>query len=669
MELLVQVRILAGQLRLPALLLALAPSVAAGAAAALQAEPATPLHAEPTAGPPADSLPWPSPPVVRPAVRSSASTPVPARSDSLDAHRAARDAQARFERLRLQHMPRGPVGGSTPCDEVVGRFCSWYGDGGDWAPEPEPPELRRHRETLLVTLDSVGRLLPGDDWVAGQRVWYRAETGAWREALGVARRCAASGWWCDALRGLALHGSGRYEAADRAFRAALDGMEPRESRWWRFPRRAVDGEAREALEAAEAAEMDGDVEGARVLLDRFWLLADPLWLVPGNDRRTAHYARWTASMVRVGARTPYRLSWGRDLEELTVRHGWELGWEKGWPRVGAETDVMGHKHPEGRDFLPPGRALLDPASAGPGELEADRTRPRSLYAPGYAPLLLPMDGQRAVFPRGDRMAVVATQFLPEDTTRHREHQHPRPWLEPGDQAGLPDRAGLYLAPAGPSLEPDDGLAVLGDTGSAAPRLLGTEVVDPPDHGALVVEAPAGRWVLSVERWSAGTRRAGRWRQGLAWEATPPDVATLSDLLLVVAGVGPPASLGEAAAAALPTLRLPAGTRFGVVWELGGVGWRAEAPRYALALRREGGNLLQRAGRWLGILGEDEALRLSWEEEGPGEPGSVLRHLDVDPGTVEPGRYRLLLEVRLPGRGPLRSELPLEIVAGGGANAR
>jgi hypothetical protein len=495
-------------------------------------------------------------------------------------------------------------------------------------------------------------------------------------------------------------------------------MDRRESRAWRYPLRAVDGEAGEALETArEATEAGGRAEGpegpdtgrpappsaadpaeAR-LLHRFWRLADPLWLVPGNDRRSAHYARWTTSMIRVGARNPYRISWGRDLEELTVRHGWELGWERDWPRIGAETDVVGHKHPEGRDFLPPGSALLDPAGASPGELEANRTRPRSLYAPSYAPLLLPMEGQVAVFPRADRMAVVATHFLPPDTSWHRDHDHPRPWLDPGDQAGLPERAGLFLAPAGPPLAVEDGelREVGGQGGESAPgprvggippggdvsgaarpmdavahrpdpappapdgMLRRTAVVAPGRAGAFVLTGPAGRYLLSVERWSPPDRRAGRWRRGLVVDTVPPDVATLSDLLLVEGGVADPPDLETAAGRALPRSEVPSGASFGVVWEVGGTGWQPGSIRYTISLRREGGNVLERAGRWLGLLDADEPLRLSWEEGTPERPGHLLRHVELDPGVVEPGRYRLLLEVGLPGRGPLRSRREVRIL--------
>ena len=112
-----------------------------------------------------------------------------------------------------------------------------------------------------------------------------------------------------------------------------------------------------------------------------------------------------------------------------------------------------------------------------------------------------------------------------------------------------------------------------------------------------------------------------------------------------------------------------GRPFGVVWEVGGLGWRPEPLRYTVALRREGGNLLQRAGRWLGLVGEDEPLRLSWEELGPDRPAPVLRHVELDPGALEPGRYRVILEIEAEGRAPLSSERTIEVRGSPGPDAR
>lgn len=253
----------------------------------------------------------------------------------------AHEAQARFERTRLRLTPLAFGGGGRgQCDEYVGRFCTSYSEG-EWYPREEDADIGAARRKLLAELDSLQGLVPTEAWIAGQRVWYRIDGGDAEGALAAARECrAAEPGWCSALEGLALHALGRYGEALPAFDIALGRMPEEVAREWRLAERAVDGDARDIIE-------DGEEAGPEALshtLSTLWALADPLWLVDGNDRLTAHFARWTASEIRRDARNPYGLSWGDDLEELTVRHGWEIGWER--HRVGAinpSEGAIGHK--------------------------------------------------------------------------------------------------------------------------------------------------------------------------------------------------------------------------------------------------------------------------------------------------------------------------------------
>ncbi|MDX1646518.1 MAG: hypothetical protein R3304_05190, partial [Longimicrobiales bacterium] len=371
--------------------------------------------------------------------------------DSSDVASVARGAQASFERIRVRHLPRtyGSFGGS--CDEVVGRICVTFGEG-EWYPGPEASEIVDARRALIAELDSLQTLVPRDSWILGQRVWYRAEAGAWETALATARECGPEGgrsWWCLALEGFALHGLGRYGRSQAAFDEALSGMDRDRARRWSIPRWPVEGRVRDVLDEAREGEGREDAgvaeptDRVHALVERLWTLADPLYLVEGNDRRTAHLARWVASEIRSEARNPFRLRWGDDLTELTVRHGWQKGWERIPARSPSYRDqVIGHDHPLGRDYMPSAEALLAPATAEPEAMVPRLRRPRSLYAPEYAPVLLPMDGQLAVFPRGETMVVVSSHFLPADTTHHASHDHPKPWLEAAEQASMPSSMGL-----------------------------------------------------------------------------------------------------------------------------------------------------------------------------------------------------------------------------------
>ena len=560
-------------------------------------------------------------------------------ADPGDALGTARSLQAAFERARERHLPRTLGSHGGPCDEVVGRLCTWFGEG-EWYPTPEPDDLRALRAAFVSNLDSLQRLIPADSWVLGQRVWYRGEGGDWSGALGAARECGAvPSWWCAALEGLALHGLLRYAEAEGAFERALDGMDPEVALEWRVPDRAVDPHARGILDAAVTAAG----ETLEAVLDRLWWLSDPLYVVEGNDRMTAHYARWTVATLKDGARNPYRLSWARDLEELTVRHGWEIGWERSWASTpGGREGITGHKDLEGRDYLPGGRVLADPSMATSSDLTADHGRPRSLYAPPYAPVLLPMDGQLAVFPRGDRVAVVATHFLPVDTTFHADHEHPRPWMEPGDQAGLADRIGLFAVPV------DGGSRV------AAHRLGSTE-------GALMVEVPAGAWVVSAESWSPERRRAGRLRIGVERTTVPRDVATLSDLLLVSPTDVPPTSLEEALPHALGAPEIHVGQGLAITWEVAGLGLRPETLQFAVAVERTDRGLFRRIGEALRLAARPASVALSWEEPGPDRSTHHFRHLDLALPPLDPGFYAVTLTLRTAGRDDVVSRRTFRVV--------
>ncbi len=585
---------------------------------------------------------------VRAAPAAAGRTPA---ADSTRLLKRAREAQARFEWERMRLSPVARTSSREECDERVGRMCFWY-DESDRLPEPEPPGIAPLRDRLLGQLDSVGARLPGDEWVLGQRVWYRAEAGRWTDALEVARDCGPSKpWWCDALEGFALHGLGRFEEAGEAFDRALALMDSTRAGHWRALRTVVDGGVRKLLGPVPA-------DSLALRLRQLWMLADPLYLVPGNDRETAHYARRTVARVREDAHNPHGLRWGSDLEELLVRNGWEVGWER--HRVAnpvLERDgAVGYTPPQGRSYLPSGKVLSAPWLAGPKDLEADEGPAQSLYAPSYAPVLLPAEAQVAVFPRGDRFAVVATSYLPADTSSGPEGVGAPTPLDPDPLAGGPDQVGLFLVPlAG---------------GRTRSRILsgGTS-------GRFFLEAPAGRYLVSAESWSPARRRAGRLRMGLVEDSVPGDVATLSDLLLLEAWTPEPHTLEAALPYLLVSTTLESRRRIAVAWEVSGLGWRPEDVTYRLSVDRVDRGLLGRAGRWLHITGENRTLALSWSEPGPARPRPQFHWLALQLPELDPGRYEVRLEARISMRSALVSRRTFEVVrdgkapAGGGAPYR
>lgn len=208
----------------------------------------------------------------------------------------ARRAELDFERARMWIMlPGGPSG--KPCDARIGRFCYWS-DTTDTVPPAEPVGISQRRWRLLAVLDSAARTLPGDAWVAGQRVRYLLEAGLPDSAAAAAQACRAAAWWCTALEGLAWHVAQDFEDADRSFEAALQAMPEAERCRWTDLSDLLEGQQWRSYHKLSCAERQG--VNARV-----WWLAQPLWWMPGNDRRTEHYARF--AMVRLSGRRVFAL--------------------------------------------------------------------------------------------------------------------------------------------------------------------------------------------------------------------------------------------------------------------------------------------------------------------------------------------------------------------------
>jgi len=557
-----------------------------------------------------------------------------------DALSEARSAQLRFERLRRQLSPRKrfPWSGSD-CDEVVGRICLRLDDGGDWWPVPEDPALQEARGDLLHTLELAGGLTPSDPWIVGQRVAYLGEAGRWQEAEALARSCAEDlAEWCTTLVGLALHAQGRFTQSEATFREALENMEADQRRRWMDPSVLLDGTGVRFLSGAER-EGAGAYEAA---LGRVWTFSDPLYLVEGNDRLTEHWSRLTMARTRQGATNPYGMSWGRDLEEVLVRYGWEVGWERALPPPGdalAMDVAIGHHHPESRRYVPPGEALRSPESTAPSAWRISEPRAREGYAPSYAPVILPAAGELLHFPRGDRVVVVAPYALPEDTSRHASHDHP-PFGPAEELVGLPAQAGLFLL----SVQGD---AVLEARGGG-------------ERGTLMLEAPSGAYLASLEVWSPERGLAGRQRQGLVALRPPPGGPSLSDLALLDGLTDDSATLEDAA----PGFRLPGPfapeETLVIGWEIFDERQGPTVLTYRMRFEREGPGLVRRVGELLRLLRPEEPHALEWEEVAGDRHGPSFRSLSLDLPDLGEGTYRLRLEVSAQGGVPAVSERSITV---------
>jgi hypothetical protein len=583
--------------------------------------------------------------------------------DSAALQRDARAAQARFERGRVQHLPMSWGGGGMECDEVIGRMCIRFGRGSDWEPPPEAEEILTARDGLLETLEEIGREIAGDDWVLGQRVQYLGKAGRWDEAERLARTCGATPWWCSALLGYVLHHEERFPESARAFDDALEAMDPEQADEWRDLELLMDRDGRDLLRRHEGAER-------RDLEERIWTLANPLVMIPGNDRRTEHFSRHVASRLRVDARNPYNLRWGSDLAQITVRYGVEYGWERERPRwrdVGPPR-VLGRFHPRSRGFLPPGKHLGEPAALPPGEWRTDERRVRARHAPPYAPRVHSMEPQVALFRRGDSVHVIAAWEVPPS----QDHEG-ADWEPPPEGAY---RSGLFLIPVAPWPAPaSDASASSQDSSPWTERWSTADIREGEgmpsrtagtgSHGFLRTTAPHGEYVLSLETWHPGERKAWRARQGIRQEALPRGVIALSSLMLVrpMEDESVPA-LGELASRALPSAEVREGGSVGVVWEVYGLEPHERSLRFRVTVERDDRGLLRRAGEWLRVLEPEPPVVVTWSEPGPEWTGPFLRAVNLDLEALPPGEYRLRLELDPPGRTPVTAERAVRIVEGG-----
>ncbi len=590
--------------------------------------------------------------------------------DSTTLVREARSAQDRFERIRLQHLPPTWWSASGACDETVGRFCVRF-SGSDreelrerelrWVPVPEPDPIREARAALLVDLDRIAQALPGDDWVAGQRVAYHLESGDGEGALAAARGCAGDEAWCRSLEGLALHTLGRFGEAEGVFRAALALLPERERRERLDPSALVQPGSVGWVRRGSPEEREPRAEW-------FWQLVNPLVLLDGNALFTGHLARQTLARTRDNARNPHSLRWGDDLTELLVRYGevrtFREARDVGPARAMAPPSAVGYYDPAARGFIPQEGALHDPLGSTAHEWPTDLRKTRSRHViPGFY-RVFPLQATATRFPRKDSILVVVAWSLPplrpipppETNDPWMLDPTPPPPFPPGRAWG-----GVGLLP----IRIDDDLPGEGWVRVAENGVAGVE------RGFFRFTIPPGDHLLSVEVVDGEGGRAWRYREGFRGGDWDESGLILSDLLLLApdsaAPGAPPPSLDAVLPRVLGDPRIAPGM-VEVAWEVSGIPNVESELRFHLSFRREDRGPLRRAGEFLRLLRPEPPVEIRWAEgvdpdrfEGGGAP--YLRTALLDLSGIPEGEYRISLALFLPGLGTVLSSRVVEVVEG------
>ncbi|TVP74264.1 MAG: hypothetical protein EA352_11030 [Gemmatimonadales bacterium] len=494
------------------------------------------------------------------------------------------------------------------------------------------------RPAVLSQLDNLGDRRAADDWIVGQRAMLRIEHGLLEEALHVARTCQGTPWWCQELEGLVLHLLGETQAAESVFAQSLESMPPLERCFASDILFLTDELAWDRFGEPEAAQSARALAKKRYTFDRrrgysepicdewsdvthtFWWLADPFFLLPGNDRYTEHRSRivatWLMAHLQMAVpdrnvlpgRPVYRGRWFGWLRpehwEQAVRAGWPPRpyIASGWPPA-AGNDSYG--------FDPGTSALKDPLGIESEDLRHNSPTTPGRYAPRYGPVA-ELEPQVAFFRRGESVEVAAALDIERADVG----------IAPGDSV----LAGVVLA-----LGPSD------------PHVVdSTRDVGPRHHFRFRV--PDRRYLMSIEILGA-QGGAGRARFSHGAPDAASDGTGISDLLLFEWDDRVSADLGEVTPYMLGSLRTSRQRPLGLYWET-----YAPDPMgshvMSIRLVPEQRSRIRRLGERLRLVGSPEEVAFTWEEDSADRESGRAEHiLRLGLENLRVGRYTVELSVR------------------------
>jgi hypothetical protein len=381
------------------------------------------------------------------------------------------------------------------------------------------------RPDAMAALDFGAAALPGDDWVTGHRIGLHIKTGELDRALELAQACRAADWWCAALLGFVQHERGEVEASERAFDEALSRM-PEETRCAWVSEVSAFERHLGAWTQSRSEACEEHAETSRTL----WWLSNPLFMEPGNDRRTEHFSR----LVQLQFHDETLHLHGAFCHPA---HRWSVivfGFPPTRWSYAAPFDPFDRG--PGMRFVPGRDLVADPFASREEDWLLRAREPEERYAVPRWSVLHPLPAQVALFRRPGGLHVAAASEL---------RGHP---LE--GAAGLRTAIALSESPDVPPTVlpfPEPGVPGLFATSLApAPLLLSMEAVGDEDE--------AGR---------------SRWGHELA-PAAPGGLA-LSDPLLFAWEEGVEETLEAVVPRMLGTSAVRAEAELGVFWEIYGVG--------------------------------------------------------------------------------------------------
>jgi hypothetical protein len=350
------------------------------------------------------------------------------------------------------------------------------------------------------------------------------------------------------------------------------------------------------------------------LAERLWWLADPFLAIPGNERKTEHYARHVMNRILDGTRAGYAVQWGDDLRELVVRYGWSRYWSRS---PGNYMDpysgpVSGHEATPNYHFFPASLKIDSLSDIGDATWDYSDRHSVERYSPSVATTFGDFDAQLALFRRGDSVQVIAAYDLTTDTALVWPAAHTALVLQ-RDEREVPlisestEKRGWY------SLTMD-----------STPRL------------------------LSLETWNPEKKRGGRMRRGIWLAPRIPGTVSVSDVLLFDAASNPGIDLTSILPAALGSLTVSGTNKLGLYWETYGLARQDSALPVSLTLSRMSSGL-RKLVESIGLGKQSTPMSIAWRET-PAFGGIATRSVVLDLSLIPRGRYKLKLEM-IPRAGP------------------
>ncbi|HEY9226368.1 MAG TPA: hypothetical protein VIP11_06980 [Gemmatimonadaceae bacterium] len=539
--------------------------------------------------------------------------------------------------------------------------------------EPLRSGIRMARAGLIDSLERASLAVPGDAWLAGQRVRFAVDQRDSAAAFRAVADCRVSTWWCTALEGYARYEFGTAAEADSVFMLAVNALSPRDRCAWTDVSRLLDESGRSAFAGTTCEKRDS-------VLARFWWLSDPLYSERGNERRAEHYARIVMIGLRGDVPPTDRWNWqdgegGASLREMLARYGWpSQSWWSGPREDRSHYSYLGVMDDRIRaagvfttaeystdrfHTVPDWSAVADPWHARPSAWDVAAPRdgsgrpdldwwPQEHYARRNGALLSIVEQQTAILRRDDDLQLAIAADL-----RRVVWRLDRP---PADTTKI-----ALIVTRSP-----DSLRIWRQT---VPR---TDVVI---SRAAISSAPA---IVGLE---AATTEPGASTGRIRFGIAPPEPLSamrrgeiaISEPVLVRAaanGARPTSEPSAALASMLGTTRLVGVERVGVYWETYGIAANDSVDVSVRIDRLGTAGFLRRLGTVLHLADRvDGSATIRWKE-----PQSVLatttiagrvpiqgRNVTIDLTRLVPDRYSVTVSVSRSGGQTATASREFEIV--------